>query len=124
MAPSENPTRPSEKQAARAWNPPVCRPRGRFCLLKGCERLFSPKHARQRYCSGECRQAARAWSEWKARLKYRATARGKQKRNRQSQRYRKRVKQRQSPEKKAVAGVARVITKKFFRSLLRPTRLL
>jgi len=47
-----------------------CRPRGapraRHCLLKGCERRFDPRRATQRYCSEECRRAARRWSRWKA----------------------------------------------------------
>ena len=124
MGPFENPTRQFEKQAARGRKPLAGRPRRRLCLLKGCERRFRPAHARQRYCSPQCRQAARAWSGWKARLKYRATAAGKQKRKRQSQRYRKRVKERKSPEKEAVPEAARVIPKKFFRGLLRPTWLL
>ena len=124
MGPPENPTRQFEKQGARGRKPPAGRPRRRLCLLKGCERRFRPAHGRQRYCSWQCRQAARAWSGWKARLKYRATARGKQKRNRQSQRYRKRVQERKLPRKETAAEAARVIPKKFFRRLLQPARLL
>ena len=124
MGPPENPTRQFETQAARGRKPPAGRPRRRLCLLKGCERRFRPAHGRQRYCSSQCRQAARAWSGWKTRLKYRATARGKQKRNRQSQRYRKRVQERKLPRKEAAAEPARVIPKKFFRWLLRPAWLL
>jgi hypothetical protein len=124
MGPPENPTRQIEKQEARGRKRQVCRPRPRQCLLKGCERRFRPKHARQRYCSPQCREAARAWSGWKTRRVYRATAAGKQKRNRQSQRYRKRVKERKRPEKEAVPEAARVISKNFFRWLLRPARLL
>lgn len=124
MGPPENPTRQFEKQAARGRKPSAGRPRRRLCLLKGCERRFRPAHVRQRYCSPQCRQAARAWSGWKARLKYRATAAGKQKRKRQSQRYRKRVQERKPPQKEAVPEAARVIPKKFFRGLLRPARLL
>ena len=124
MGPPENPTRQFEKQAARGRKPPAGRPRRRLCLLKGCERRFRAAHGRQRYCSSQCRQAARAWSGWKTRLKYRATARGKQKRNRQSQRYRKRVQERKLPRKETAAEPARVIPKKFFRWLLRPARLL
>ena len=124
MGPPENPTRQFEKQAARGRKPPTGRPRRRLCLLKGCERRFRPAHGRQRYCSSQCRQAARAWSGWKARLKYRATARGKQKRNRQSQRYRKRVQERKLPRKETAAEAARVIPKEFFRGLLQPARLL
>jgi hypothetical protein len=124
MGPPENPTRQLEKQAAHRRKRPVCRPRPRQCLLKGCVRRFRPKHSRQRYCSAQCREAARSWSGWKARRVYRATAAGKHKRNRQSQRYRKRVKERKPPEKQAVPEAARVIAKKFFRRLLRPARLL
>ena len=124
MGPPENLTRHREKKEARARKPPVRRPRARRCLLKGCERRFHPEHARQHYCSSECREAAREWSEWKARRKYRATAAGKQKRNGQSQRYRKRVKERKPPKKAVVPEAARVITKKFFRWLLRPAWLL
>jgi hypothetical protein len=93
-------------------------------LLKGCERRFHPEHARERYCSDECRTAAQKWSEWKAQQAYRATAPGKQKRNEQSRRYRKRVKERKPPEKKAVPEAARVISRDFFRWLLRPAWLL
>jgi hypothetical protein len=97
----------------------------RLCLLKGCERRFHPEHARQRYCNGECRAAARAWSEWKARQAYRATATGKQKRNQQSRRYRKRVRERKPRENEALAEAPRVITRKiFFRRLLPAARLL
>jgi len=124
MGPPENPTRQFETQAARGRKPPAGRPRRRLCLLKGCERRFRPAHGRQRYCSSQCRQAARAWSGWKARLKYRATARGKQQRNRQSQRYRKRVQERKLPRKETAAEAARVIPTKFFRWLVQPAWLL
>ncbi len=111
----ENPTCHLEKQAARGPKHPVRRrPRTRRCLLKGCAQRFRPRHARQRYCGEECRQAAREWSEWKARQSYRATAAAKQKRNAQSRRYRERRKSRKSPEKHGGPGRARVITKKFF----------
>ena len=98
--------------------------RSRRCLLKGCEQLFRPRRARQRYCSEQCRKAARAWSRWKAQEIYRATAVGKQKRNGQCRRYRERGRGRKPTADEAVGGVARVITKKFFRSLLRPAWLL
>jgi len=84
----------------------VRRPRARGCLLKGCEQRFHPRNARQRYCSEGCRKEARQ--------KWRASAAGKQKRNRQSQLYRKRIQERKAPKKEAVAEPARVITKKFF----------
>jgi hypothetical protein len=124
MGPPKNLTCHCAKKEARARKRPVRRPRARRCLLKGCERRFHPEHARQHYCSSECREAAREWSEWKARRKYRATEAGKRKRNGQSQRYRKRVTERKTLEKEAVSEAARVITKKFFRWWLRPARLL
>lgn len=121
MGPPENRTRHLAKQGGRRRRGA---PRARRCLLKGCERRFHPEHARQRYCRDECRVAAREWSEWRARQAYRATAAGKQKRNGQSWRYRKRVKERKPPEKEAVPEAARVITRSFFRWLLRPAWLL
>ena len=99
-------------------------PRSRRCLLKGCEQSFRPRRTRQRYCSEQCRKAARAWSRWKAQEIYRATRAGKQKRNGQSRRYRERVRSRKPPAGEAVGDAARVITKKFFRRLLRPAWLL
>ncbi len=114
MGPPENPTRHLEKQEAHGRKRPVRRPRARWCLLKGCEQRFHPRHARQRYCSEGCRAAAREWSEWKARQTYRATAGAKRKRRGQSRRYRERVKSRKPPEKEAVPEAARVIPKKFF----------
>jgi hypothetical protein len=110
--------------AARAGKRPSCRPRTRRCLLKGCAERFRPRQARQRYCSDGCRKAARQWSEWKARQKYRVKAACKQKRNEQSRRYRERVKERKPPEKEVIPEAARVIPKKFFRRLLPPARLL
>jgi hypothetical protein len=100
-------------------------PRARRCLLKGCEQWFHPRHAHERYCSEDCRKAARQWSRWKAQQKYRDTAVGKEKRNGQSRRYRERVKSRQAAEKEAVEAAARVITsEEFFRAFLRPAGLL
>jgi hypothetical protein len=124
MGPHENLTSQNRKPAARRRKAAVCRPRARHCLLKGCERRFHPRHVRQRYCGEGCRQAARKWSEWKAQQIWRASAGGKRKRNGQSRRYRERLKNRKPPEKIAVPEAARVITKKFFRWLLRPARLL
>ncbi len=97
----------------------------RRCLLKGCEQRFHPRQARQRYCSEVCREAAQEWSRRKAQERYRATTAGQQKRNGQSQRYRERVKSRKPSEPGAVDEAARVITtEEFFRSFLRPARLL
>src|SRR5579859_5182306 len=123
MGPPESPTGHSENQEGRRKRL-ARRPRARHCLLKGCEQRFHPRQARQRYCSKRCREAARKWSRWKAQQRYRATKAGKQKRNGQSRCYRERVRSRKPPEAKAVGAGARVITKKFFRPLLRPARLL
>ena len=123
MGPDEDSTLPPEDR--KPGQPPGRRPRTRCCLLKGCERRFCPQRARQRYCSDECRRAARRWSRWKAQQSYRATAVGKERRNGQSRRYRQRVRNRQAaaPEE-AVPEAARVITHNFFRLLLRPPWLL
>jgi len=123
MGPPENPTAHPENQEARRRL--ARRPRTRRCLLKGCEQRFHPRQARQRYCSEECREAARQWSRWKAQERYRATTTGTQKRNGQSRRYRERVRSRKAPEPEAVSEAARVITKEdFFRPVLRPAGLL
>src|SRR6202142_710628 len=124
MGPFESPTGHPENQEGRRKRWPR-RPRKRGCLLKGCQERFHPKQARQRYCSEGCREAARRWSRWKAQQRYRETAAGQQKRNGQSRRYRERVKSRKPPESEEVNDPARVITTEhFFRSLLRPARLL
>jgi len=124
MGPPENRTKPARKQGCGRRRA-RCRPRTRPCLLKGCEQRFHPRQACQRYCSADCRKAARRWSRWKAQQRYRATKAGRQKRNRQSQCYRERVKSRKTPEPEAVNDRARVITTEhFFRPLLRPSRLL
>jgi hypothetical protein len=125
MGPPENVTRPRKNQAAGGRKRRTRRPRQRGCLLKGCEQRFRPRHARQRYCSAECRAKARKWSRWKAQQRYRGTAAGQEKRNGQSRRYRERVRRRKPPEPEAVSEVARVITKEdFFRAYVRPAGLL
>ena len=123
MGPPESPTRPAENQAGRRKR---CarRPRARLCLLKGCEQRFHPRNERQRYCSERCRTEARKWSRWKAQQQYRSTTAGRQKRNGQSQRYRRRVQCRKRAEPEAGEEPARVITVNFFRGQLRPSRLL
>ena len=124
MGPPENPTGHPENQEGRRKRLPR-RPRMRCCLLKGCEERFHPRQARQRYCSEECRKAARKWSRWKAQEKYRATRACKQQRKAQSRRYRERVKSRKPPEPEAVHEAARVITTEhFFRLFVRPAWLL
>jgi len=112
VSPDEDSTRPAEDQEHGGWRKrPARRPRTRSCLLKGCDQRFHPRQARERYCSQQCRQAARQWSRWKAQQSYRATAAGKEKRNGQNRRYRERVRKRQQP---AAQEDARVITKDFF----------
>ncbi len=121
----ENPTGHAENQeTGRRKRLARRRPRMRRCLLKGCEQRFHPRQARQRYCSERCREAAGQWSRWKAQQRYRATRTGKQKRQGQSRRYRERVRSGKPAEPEAVGEAARVITKKFFRGLLRPAGLL
>lgn len=126
MGPPEDCTRQQDQPVrAEGRKLPVHRPRSRECLLKGCERQFSPRGARQRYCSSECQGAARKWARWKAQQSYRATAAGREKRNGQSRRYRERVRNRkQTPAEEALPDAARVITQEFFRPLLRSPRLL
>jgi len=123
VGPDEDSTLPAEER--ESGQSPGRRPRTRCCLLKGCERRFRPERVGQRYCSDECRQAARRWSRWKAQQSYRATAAGQERRNGQSLRYRQRVRNRRSatPEE-PVPEAARVITPNFFRLLLRPAWLL
>ena len=124
MGPTGNPTKPAGKPKGGRHRVER-RPRTRRCLLKGCEQSFHPRQAHQRYCSEGCREAARKWAQWKAQQRYRETAAGQEKRNGQSRRYRERVKSRKPPEPEAVNEAARVITTEhFFRSLLRPARLL
>ena len=126
MGPPEDCTRqPDHPERAGRRKRPRRQVRTRRCLLKGCERRFRPRRARERYCSPECRQAARKWLRWKAQQSYRATAAGKEKRNGQSRRYRERLRNRKPATlEQALPEAARVITQDFFRSLLRPARLL
>ena len=114
MGPTENPTSHSENQERAQRKRSARRPRTRPCLLKGCEGRFRPRQARQRFCSRGCREAARRWSWWKARGKYRATLAGREKRNGQSGRYRERVRDRKTQEKEVVREAARVITTEDF----------
>ena len=120
MGPTEGPSNDPKNQDRRKAR----RPRTRRCLLKGCEKRYRPKKAAQRYCSPECRQAARKWSLWKGQRKYRGTQAGKEKRQAQCRRNRERVKARRKPQLKPAPETARVITSKFFRMYLRPARLL
>ena len=116
MGPPESPTGHPENQEGRRKRL-ARQPRTRCCLLKGCERRFHPRQARQRYCSE--RRGGRRNSDTGRRR------RSQQKRNGQGRRYRDRVKNRKPAEPEAVNDAARVITTKhFFRPLLRPAELL
>ena len=87
MGPAQHDTSAHDRQ-----EPASCR--SRICLLKGCERWFSPVHPLARYCCAACREAARRWSRWQAARRYRASEQGKQCRRQQACRYRERVRQR------------------------------
>jgi hypothetical protein len=65
--------------------------RARRCLLKGCERWFTPAYPQGRYCSSSCREAARRWRRVQASRRYRASAAGRARRRAQHQRYRQRA---------------------------------
>jgi len=124
MGPPENLSDHPENQAGRRKRR-ARRSRARCCLLKGCDQSFHPRQTNQRYCSAECRKAARKWSKWKAQQRYRVTQSGKAKRTDQSRRYRERIKSRKPPEPEADNDAARVITpEQFFRADVRPTGLL
>ena len=125
MGPTENLTCPRKRQVGGRRKQSERRPRRRFCLLKGCERRFHPRQAGQRYCSEDCRKAARKWSRWKAQQRYRETVAGQAKRNQQSRCYRLRTKTREASDPETVSGAARVITPEhFFRADLRPAGVL
>lgn len=68
--------------------------RARRCLLKGCERWFTPPYPQSRYCSGACREAACRWRRAQASRRYRASAAGRERRRVQQQRYRQRRRER------------------------------
>jgi len=65
--------------------------RERRCLLKGCERAYRPSHPQSRYCSEECRREACRWRRWRASRTWRASELGKERRQEQSRRYRRRI---------------------------------
>jgi len=115
MGPCEDPSTRVENQAKkrslhRKWR--ARWPRLRFCLLKGCWRLFRPSHhPLQRYCSKACSDQAKKWRAWK----YRHSDKGKKVRRTQSKDYRKRQKERKTQKVKKpddVIGGARVTERK------------
>ena len=70
----------------------------RVCLLKGCEQTFRPWHPLGRYCSSNCRAAARRWRQRTANRRYRSSEQGKCRRRAQACRYRERIRQRQAAD--------------------------
>lgn len=123
MGPSENPPLDRQDQAkskAKSAEPNRARrPRSRVCLLKGCHQVFRPRHPLTHYCSEQCREKARQWSQWKARRRYRQSEGGKQKRQAQCRRWR--LKDRQ---KNICRDGREGHHHKFFFVLVRPPRLL
>ena len=94
MGPTQRPPKQDRVQGAgRCCGP--SRPRRRLCLLKGCEQSFEPSHPQARYCSLDCRAAARRWRCWRASRTYRASCQGQERRREQSRRYRERRRERQ-----------------------------
>lgn len=92
MGPPEDGQGPARSQSDS--HPVRGHPRTRRCLLKGCETPFRPRTAMERYCSEACREEAREWSAWRADQTYRASERGRARRQEQSKRYRERVRRR------------------------------
>ena len=125
MGPTQDPAERHTNQDGRREpaNRRARRPRVRRCLLKGCELRFRPQRPWARYCSEDCRREARHWSRWKTQQKYRATCPGREHRQAQSRRYRRRARRRKQTRPTA-QEVARVITANFFRLRVRPSRLL
>ena len=77
---------PSSFQHFCGQRPEAPRPRrSRRCLLKGCERRFTPARPQARYCSDACRQAAQQWRRWQASRRYRASTHGQERRRAQQQ---------------------------------------
>jgi hypothetical protein len=119
MGPDQNPAKSSLNQETRGSKRPARSPRQRLCLLKGCGNRFRPTRALARYCSANCAEQGRQWSRWKAQQRYRETKNGKQKRQAQSRRYRRR-----NPSQRNPREGPRVITREFFRVFLRSSGLL
>ena len=82
-------------------------PRARRCLLKGCERWFTPAQPQSRYCSPACREAARRWRRAQASRRYRASTAGRQRRREQQHRYRQRRRERAAAAASADVSVVR-----------------
>lgn len=120
MSPSQGPSTRQRKQLqpnGRQSRQRSRRPRSRACLLKGCEKRFRPAHPMARYCSEECREKARRWSQWKSRQRWRRSENGRKKRREQSVRHRERLRLSgcaRSRPKVARVGHHKVHRQKFF----------
>lgn len=124
MGPYEDPpASPTNQDRSRTNRCPARRPRSRQCLMKGCPVRFHPVHPLARYCSPRCSGEARRWSQWKARRKYRSSKKGKVTRKTERCRRQERIKVRKA-QTVAAETSGRVITRRFFRRLLRPPRML
>jgi len=64
----------------RTWQVPQPTRRARRCLLKDCECWFLPTYPQARYCGPKCSAAARRWRRVQASRRYRASAKGRQRR--------------------------------------------
>ena len=93
MGPTQRPPKQDGVQGARLSGCSL-QPRRRLCLLKGCEQPYKPSHPQARYCSEDCRAAARRWRRWHASRTYRAGEEGQARRREQSRRYRERLRER------------------------------
>ena len=95
MSPSSQDPSTRQRKQLPGREPQVRRrarqPRSRECLLKGCGKIFRPRHPMARYCSEECRGKARQWSQWKSRQRWRHSENGRKKRRQQSIRHRERL---------------------------------
>lgn len=92
------------------WHPgqEVCPgQRARRCLLKDCERSFTPARAQSRYCSVGCVAAARRWRQVKASRRYRSSDSGRERRREQNRRYRQRLRERACRERVSSEEAAR-----------------
>jgi len=131
MSPSSQDPSTRQRKQLPGREPQVRRrarqPRSRECLLKGCRKIFRPRHAMARYCSEECRRKARQWSQWKSRQRWRHSENGRKKRRQQSIRHRERLRmtgQVPSGGKAARVGHHKPQRAKIFWRHLRPSRLL
>jgi len=96
---------PPSFQHLSCLRPEAARPRrARRCLLKGCERCFTPARPQARYCSDACRHAARRWRRWQAGRRYRASPHGQERRRAQQRRYRQRRRERVAAAADGSAG--------------------